>query len=537
MTPRTAEFDGVVIGGGQHGLILAAYLSRAGLKVAVFERRVDAGGAISTWESAPGVYHNLATHFKMHDGPVLRDLRLDRFGVAFNFPTVKTTLMGDGDESLPHFTQDPDRTARAFARFSPQDARTYQEMSPVWNDWYERFVLPELYHSPRPAEVNDQFIAGQPGGAEYLRAKNTPSEDYVGQLFEHDRVRALLLWMSGVSTYRGRGGMSTMAMHAFLSWLVRRTGLVRGGSRQFANGLVRFISHHGGAVFTGEHVEKVLIEGGRATGVRLRDGDTVRASRFVCSAVDVKQTMLKLVGAEHLDGQLVKRIRDFRLDAHSLFGVHLILREPVRYRAARGDPVIAGSMRFLVGLSGTEDLVGETREAQAAGLPDGRPIVMAGSPSDHDATLARDGAHTAYGWVMVPAKPHDAGVETWDALSEELAGRTLESWAKATENLSEANIIHRRVTTPLDLQRSFVNMVNGGLNMGQLSPDQSGVDRPARELSSYATPIEGLYLCGSSSHPGGQLTGATGYNAAGRIAKDLGMAPWWPAYPEIGTDG
>ena len=133
-----------------------------------------------------------------------------------------------------------------------------------------------------------------------------------------------------------------------------------------------------------------------------------------------------------------------------------------------------------------------------------------------------------YAWVMVPARLQEGGVDGWDGIAEATADRVIESWALATENLSPWTILHRQVTTPLDLQRSFINMVDGGINMGLLSPDQSGVNRPAPELSSYRTPIEGLYLCGSSSHPGGQLTGANGYNAARVIMQDLRMAPWWP---------
>jgi phytoene dehydrogenase-like protein len=127
----------------------------------------------------------------------------------------------------------------------------------------------------------------------------------------------------------------------------------------------------------------------------------------------------------------------------------------------------------------------------------------------------------------VPARLRDGGVDGWDAIAEATGQRAIESWARAAENVSSRTILHRRLTTPLDLQRSFINMVDGGINMGLLSPDQSGVNRPDPRLSSYATPIRGLYLCGSSSHPGGQLTGANGYNAAGRIAEDLGIPPWW----------
>ena len=521
------DLDGVVIGAGQHGLILAAYLSRAGLRVGVIERRPDEGGAISTWESAPGVFHNLATHFKVHDGPVLRDLELKRYGVEFLYPALKTAVPGDGDrEPLLHFTADADRTAASIARLSPRDADAYRQLFPLWNDWYERFVLPEVYRAPEAADVLEARIAEQPGGEDYLRLKRTPLDELLQEHFETDLVRALLLWMSNTSTYRA-GGLSTMAAHAFLSWLVRRTGVVRGGSRQFARGLTRLITEHGGHVVTGKHVEEIVVEAGRAVGVRLRSGETVRARQFVASAVDVKQTVLELVDPVHLEPGVVQRIRDFRLDDSSLFGAHLVLSEPIRYRAERRNPDVANALRYIVGMDGTDDLIAERNAAREGRLPDGRLIVMTGSPSRHDPSLAREGAHTAYGWVMVPARLQDGGVDGWDDVAEETADRAIEAWAPATENLSSRTILHRRLTTPLELQRSFVNMAEGSINMGLLSPDQFGVNRPAPELSGYATPVERLYLCGSSSHPGGQLTGANGYNAARRIAEDLGIRPWW----------
>jgi phytoene dehydrogenase-like protein len=536
MAANPPQFDGIVIGAGQQGLILGAYLARAGLRVAVLERRPEEGGAMNTWESAPGVFHNLATHFKMHDGPVLRDLELDRFGVRFHFPQVKTVILpnGDGDEPVVHY-EDPERTAESLARFSPKDAQTYREMVPQWNDWYERFVLPELYHAPEPDEVIETKIAAAPGGADYLRARSMTPEAYLGSLFEHPRTLALLLWISGVSTYRSeKPGVSTMFMHAFLSWLVRRTGLAVGGSRQFARGLTRVITHNGGQVFTVHHVSKILVENGRATGVELGNGQTLRASKFVASAVDVKQTLLELVEPGLLDEALLDKIRAFRLDNAALFGVHLVLRERIRYRAEARNPDIARGMRFIAGVDGVDDLIHEKEVAEDGALPEGRLIVMAGQPSHLDPAMSRSDAQTAYAWTMVPTRLNHGPLARWDEVAETIADRVVESWSMAAENLTPDNIVHRRISTPLDLQRSFINMLDGGLNMGALSPDQTGINRPTRELSNYRTPIEGLYLGGSSSHPGGQLTGGPGYNAARAIVEDLGMRPWWPEYRQVG---
>jgi phytoene dehydrogenase-like protein len=281
-------------------------------------------------------------------------------------------------------------------------------------------------------------------------------------------------------------------------------------------------------------VDGIVVEGNRAVGVHLASGRTVRASQFVASAVDVKQTLLQLVAPGHLDEGLLDKIRAFRLDKSALFGVHLVLRERIRYRGERLNPDASQGMRFIIGMEDMDDLIVEKRAAESGELVEGRLVVMAGQPSHLDPTMARPGAQTAYAWTMVPTRIHGGALEAWDDVAEGIADRVVESWAQAAENLTPDNILHRRISTPLDLQRSFINMLDGGLNMGELSPDQTGINRPTRELSQYATPIARLYLAGSSSHPGGQLTGAPGYNAARRIAEDLGIRPWWPAYRELG---
>lgn len=228
---------------------------------------------------------------------------------------------------------------------------------------------------------------------------------------------------------------------------------------------------------------------------------------------------------------MVERVRAYRYNqVGPLFGVNVALREPPIYRAA--GPEVDRAFMVILGLE-----TPETVEAMYRFHPAGRlthpPTLWGAAPTVHDPSQARAGFHTAFMWEKVPFALQGDPIH-WDSFKETHGTELLERWAEYAPNVRAPALVSRRCLTPLDTQRRFPNMTGGDLTVGWLGPGQMGADRPTPELSGYATPLPGLFMAGSCMHPGGNITGYPGYNAAGVIARSLGLAPWWapPEWPD-----
>lgn len=525
-TPQS--HDVIVIGGGHNGLICANYLVRAGLSVCLFERRLEVGGGLSTEESTvPGFYHNL--HSVFHDAaehmPAIRDLDLRKYGVEYVLPRVQVaTILRDGRAVTVHTNRE--RTLASLRRLSPRDADAWARMDDDYHDFMETVVVPALYAPPPLPSEQHLALEKSPEGMSYLRLSRSTPSDVVLEHFDSDAVRAAVLFQlaipRGVATdYAGLGMLVPLVVTQ-----VERSHLARGGSHVMAHGLWRALLSAKGRVRGTHEVRRVLLDGRRAAGVELTTGERVLARRAVVSAVDLPQTFLELVPQTALDAAFVKRVRGYKLDEFSLFGVHLALREPPRYRAAAYDPDVDRAFKVGIGFDAPSDF----RAMWAAirdGVPPDPPRLYACTPSLHDPTQAPAGHHTAFCWAPAPYTLAEGGSEAWDQFSAEYARRCLDVWRDAAPNLVAENILGMRVLHPLDVFRKLKSMPMGGVFHGRVSLDQIEAFRPLPELASCRTPIDGLYLGGASIHPGGGILGACGYVAAGAVLRDLGIKAWW----------
>nr|BFE82177.1 hypothetical protein GCM10020093_047780 [Planobispora longispora] len=277
------EFDGIVVGGGHNGLTCAAYLARAGLSVAVVERNEVAGGGCSTQElTLPGFRHN--THSNYHfleEGPVPADLELHRYGLRYVYPEVQhATVFRDG-RAITVYT-DPKRTAESFARFSRADAERWLELYERYAEAARGLMNGFLYSRPLPPPVLAERLRGDLGRdlLSYvplaLRGRGQELRERPGQ--------------GAVQVVPARHLHRERARHRRLLprllSRITRLGLPVGGSANVAHALRQVIEEHGGTVVTGRHVERILVDDGRATGVGLAAGGVLTARRFVASAVD-----------------------------------------------------------------------------------------------------------------------------------------------------------------------------------------------------------------------------------------------------------
>lgn len=516
------EFDGVVIGSGPNGLVCAAYLARAGLRVAVVERHPIAGGGLSTEEvTLPGFRHNLHSNFHaIGAGPVTRDLELERHGLRYVYPDVQHAfIFRDGTALCLH--ADAAKTARSIARFSAADGERYLELQ----DRFGRRMGPLLRGLQFSAPLTDDQLADRvdgPLGEEYLAYRAMSLYEAVDRNFEDERVRTVFKLHMHASAYENGPNLG----HVFLRIVARSgwSGLAVGGSAALARALIAVIEEHGGRVLTGQGVRRIEVEGGRATGVVLDDGVRLAADRFVASSVDPPQT-LELAGDEWFGPDTSRRLRAYRWADWSLATLHLALAELPAYSAAAYDPDVERAYGVYFGVDTSAELERGFEAIRRGELPE-RFCGNGAANTRFDPSQAPPGRHTAFWW---PFAPYDlaGSAANWDRDREAIAERILAEWSAYAPNLRAGAVLGRYLFTPLDIERRCGNMVRGSHHGGGYAGGQIDAGRPIPELAGYRTPVDGLYLCGAGSHPGGSIHGGPGYNAANAIAADLGVERWW----------
>ncbi len=403
------EYDGIIVGGGHNGLICAAYLAKAGLKVAVVERNEAMGGGCATSEFvAPGFKHN--SHSSYHffaEGPVPSDLQLHQYGLSYIYPEVQHAMVfRDGKALTIH--RSVDSTAKAIARFSLSDSKRYREL-------YQRFatemgpLMTEfMYSVPLPPAELAKRLTG-PHCDELFSYLPLTLHQAVERNFESEHVRMFfnsILHAIAIENVPGVGSF----FPRLLSRLTK-LGLPVGGAVSVALALERLLEDHGASLVRGAHVSAITSDSKGVTGIRLQNGDTLTARHFVASAVDAPQT-IRIAGEENFPVTVVEGIRNFKWCSHSLVTLHLALHEAPRYRAEAFDPDVARAWNMIFGVDTTEELdvcFDEIHQKR-------RPTKFAGNgtcSSRFDHTLAPKGKHVAFWWPWAPYDL-DGDASNWD---------------------------------------------------------------------------------------------------------------------------
>ena len=518
------HYDGIVIGAGHHGLILATYMARAGLKVLLVERRLQHGGGLATVEATlPGFYHNSHSinHFHITEAPWFKDLNLGET-VAYVTPRYEFG-QPHPDGSALVFSRDRDETLKSIAQFSKHDADLFR----AWNAKAERITheifLPERFSEPLPAEERADLLSRTALGRDFLEVTQHEPFKLVDEWFEHDWVKLLFLFK--VSLF-GTWLTDTTGQSSPMGSLVRafdlETGyqLCRGGSYNLARGLMERFIEAGGRFRNQTHVARIIVEGGRATGIETEHGETIRAGQFVASAVDVHQAYETMIGREQLPAEFGAKLDGHQYTPWTLFGVHFALEHSPDFAAASFDPNLNRALKWNVGAESIADLIAAHGDVKAGRVPQ---IVQFGSGalSANDPAQAPAGKHTTYAWHVMPLEP-ELGGQSVDAFEAEFTDRIIERFAKFAPNMTRDNILKTYTYTARTYGAELINMRSGDIFMGAFSADQV-MDRHF----GYRGPVAGLYNVGSACHPGGAISGGAGYIASGVIARDLDIEPWW----------
>jgi phytoene dehydrogenase-like protein len=517
-------YDGIIVGAGHHGLILGSYLAKAGLDILLMERRLTYGGGLCTREmTLPGFYHNLHSinHFHISETPWFKDLEL---GATVNYITPRYEFgQAHHDGTALVLGRDLEESLANIARFSKKDAQTFRE----WNLKAEKITreifLPERYAEPLPQEEREALLRQTALGREFLAVAGRQPLDMVGELFENEHVRLLFLFK--VSLF-GTWLTDTMSKTSPMGSLIRAFDLesgyqlCEGGSFNLARGLMESFIANGGHFQPQVNVDRIVIENGKATGIELADGRTVRARQFVASTLDVHQTFENLVGRAQLPAPFLNKLDNFQYTAWSLFGLHLALNESPQFAAAKFDPNINRALKWSIGAETMEDLFSAHQDTQAGRVP---KIVQFGSGplSLLDPTQAPPGKHTTYCWHVMPLDP-DIGARSYETFKEEFADKIEETFARYCPNMTSDNILGRYIYTGREYTQELVNMRGGDIFMGAFNAEQVMYNH-----FGYRSPIPNLYNAGSAGHPGGAISGGAGYITAGIIAEELGIKPWW----------
>lgn len=521
--------DVLIVGGGHNALVCACYLARKGKKVRVLERRPVPGGAVCTEEHIPGFRFDIGSslHIMIKATPIPQELELEKFGLEYIeadpwafFPTA------DGGPGIL-FYRDIERTCDSIARLSQHDADAYRQFAAHWGELNEG-VFEVFQKAPTAGGMLGTMLKRNLfqrnsrklwSSADTTRQLLMPYGRLIRDTFEHPQVRAALAWLAAQS---GPAPAET-ASGDLLGWnaFIHRIGAWRakGGSGSLSMALVRCLEHHGGVVETSAEVTRIAREGECGPFVvETAEKGEFRAPQVVAGC-HVQTTFLDLLDPALLPEGLRPRVERI----HTGNGFGMIVRHAVEelpaYPGAEINPAtgIGECHHGMQLLCPTEEALESAWHDYLRGEPPRVPAVLAMTFSSIDPTLAPEGKHVLFGWAQYHPYELAADQGSWDDIAEREADKIWDVICQHAPNM-RGKRIGRLIQTPLDIER-LLALRRGNVMHVEMSLDQMFGFRPLPELSTYRTPIPGLFLTGASTHPGGGVFGASGRSAAKAVLK------------------
>jgi phytoene dehydrogenase-like protein len=535
------RYDCLIVGGGHNGLVTAAYLAKAGRKVCVLERRHVLGGAATTEELWPGYKVSTAAYvISLFLPEIIRDLKLKHYGLEIlpRSPSSYTPLL-DGRSLL----MGPDRrqTRQEIAKFSHEDADAYPKYEnvleriaeaiepilsraapdslPLPKTWRKIGVRKRLRDTSRMWEMYQAISELGEHLPEAIELLTGAARPILERWFESEVLRATLATDAVIGAFAppSAPGTAYVLLHHVMGTAGGQRGIwgyVRGGMGGLADALERACDDLNVDIVREAEVARILTTDGRVMGVALADSTIIEGS-IVASSVDAHLTFEKFCDPADLPDSFRRAVAAIDYGSASA-KINVALGELPNFTADPSEGV-APHHHGTIHISPTMDYIERAFDDAKYGWPSTEPVLEITLPSSVDATVAPEGKHLMS--MFVQYAPYRLAQRGWDEIKEDFADRCLELLARYAPNIAGA-VEHRQILSPLDLERTY-GLTGGNIMQGAMHMHQLFSMRPVAGWADHHTPIQGLYLCGAASHPGGGVLGACGKNAAAEILRDL----------------
>ena len=515
-------FDVAIAGGGVNGLACAATLAREGLSVCVVERNAWVGGGAITREvTLPGFKHDMfgSSHVWIHCNEDFKAIQpeLERFGLKYLW--AQDHITGHPDKSGGPgiiIYKSIDKTCASIARYSQADAQRYRQ---VYDDFafIKDGFLKAFFSPPSPPSSMARALESSHEGLRRLQEFSLSARAWVEMNFHNDFVKAVMLnWALAPQILPEQEGAGQSFYIMIPAIHVYGQAIPQGGSQELPNAMARFIEARGGKVLTSSPIARILVEGNRATGLQLANGEVIHARRAVVSALEPKQTFLNFVGADKLQPDFTRLVERFSFGKITICRLHLALSEPPRFN--NGADMSACLFHRIV-----DSMEQMTRfYAQIAmGIPPTDPFLWCACWTLMDPTRAPAGKHTLILDTYVSNWLADGS--SWADIGEDYARNVLlKKLQQYAPNINEQTILGMYVETRESLEAANPSFVDGTTNGGERIAAQLGYFRPFPGYAHYRSPIKDLYMTGPHCHPGGGIS-AMGTITARVMLDDLGM--------------
>jgi phytoene dehydrogenase-like protein len=512
------RYDSIIVGAGHNGLVCAAYLAGSGQRVLVLESSDSPGGLAASPEFHPGFKASVAHSISHFSQKIANDLKLESHGFNTAQGPLPTIGLGtDGNHVTLHRGQvsgasEDDNTA--YRDYSRLMQRFAEMLRPFWLKTIPRIGINSLPEMLTFAHIGLRLRRlGKQDMREFMRVAALPVRDLMDENFDNDLLKTIVGWDGLIGSKLAPRSPN----HSVLAMLYRMAGEHQGAHVVPVGGVAGLIgalhasaTASGATVRTGAAVERILVRadktGLRAHGVQLSDGERIEADRVVSSA-DPQTTFFDLVGVENLEIGFSNRIRRLRCDGY-VAKLHLALNGLPEFTGL-DEP--AGRMIIAPELDAIEFAYDDAKYGECSK----RPVMEIVIPSLNDASLAPDGQHVLSAHVMYVPYRLKGG---WnDQARDAFCERAIDTIARYAPGIRE-QVIHQELLTPFDLENRC-GVTGGHWHHIEFAIDQMLMMRPTYQAAQYGTPLPGLYLCGAGCHPGGDLTGGPGHNAASEILR------------------